>query len=67
MSGITPTRCHDTTNRGGEGGGTATPLTETRHQSNTPPLKKLDVDHDGYAPLRFRALTNILGPESPLG
>jgi hypothetical protein len=26
----------------------------------------MDVDHDGYAPLRFRALTNILGPESPL-
>jgi hypothetical protein len=37
-----------------------------RTQTVTPPTSNLDADHDD-APLRFRHITDILGPGSPPG
>jgi hypothetical protein len=46
-------------------GGAGTPQSDVGHQSRTPPSKNLDTDHDEDAPLRYRRLTDILGPGSP--
>jgi hypothetical protein len=48
-------------------GGAGTLLCETGHQLRTPPSKNLDAKHDEDAPLRFKALIDILGPGSHQG
>jgi hypothetical protein len=42
-------------------------VSEARHQLRTPPSENLHTNHDEDAPLRYGALSNILGPGSPLG
>jgi hypothetical protein len=38
----------------------------SRDSFQTPPSENLDADHEGDAPLRYRKLTDILGPSAPL-
>jgi hypothetical protein len=42
------------------------PQTETASQFNTPPSYNLDADHDD-APLRYRNMSEIIGPTTPPG
>jgi hypothetical protein len=37
-----------------------------QRQFQTPPSENLDADHEDDAPLRYRKLTDILGPSTPL-
>jgi hypothetical protein len=43
------------------------PEARTKSLGKSPPSDNLDADHDDEAPLRYRKLTNILGPGTPPG
>jgi hypothetical protein len=49
-----------------QGRGSVTPVSEASAQPETPPSESLDADHDD-APLRYRKMSEIIGPGSPPG